>query len=104
MIAAGAERLLAGDIQASLSGIQYLRLVGGAVSGIKLSRYGLDRGAARVLAGTILIYAIFTGAAALSQNIWELAIFRLLAGMGVGGEWSLAGTYVAEAWPEEQRL
>ncbi len=60
-------------------------------------------GRARVLAATIFVYAIFTGAAALSQNVWELAIFRLLAGIGIGGEWALAGTYVAEAWPEDRR-
>jgi len=55
------------------------------------------------LAATILVYSIFTGAAALSQNVWQLALFRLLAGIGVGGEWVLAGTYVAEAWPENRR-
>ncbi len=60
-------------------------------------------GRTRVLAGTILVYAVFTGAAALSQNVYQLAIFRLLAGMGIGGEWALAGTYVAEAWPEDRR-
>jgi MFS family permease len=60
-------------------------------------------GRTRVLAATIFVYAIFTGAAALSQNVWELAIFRLIAGIGIGGEWSLAGTYVAEAWPEDRR-
>jgi MFS family permease len=27
----------------------------------------------------------------------------LLAGVGIGGEWALAGTYVAEAWPEDRR-
>jgi MFS family permease len=32
-----------------------------------------------------------------------LAIFRFLAGIGVGGEWAMAGTYVAEAWPEDRR-
>lgn len=56
-----------------------------------------------VLAATIFVYAVFTGAAALSQNVWQLAIFRLLAGIGIGGEWALAGTYVAEAWPEDRR-
>jgi MFS family permease len=55
------------------------------------------------LAATILIYSIFTGAAALSQSVWQLALFRLLAGIGIGGEWVLAGTYVAEAWPEDRR-
>ena len=60
-------------------------------------------GRTRVLAATILVYAIFTGAAALSQSVWQLALFRLLAGIGIGGEWALAGAYVAEAWPEDRR-
>lgn len=60
-------------------------------------------GRTQVLAGTILMYGVFTGAAAMSQNVWQLAIFRLMAGIGIGGEWALAGTYVAEAWPEDRR-
>src|SRR3984893_15701168 len=60
-------------------------------------------GRTRVLAATILAYAVFTGAAALAQSVWQLALFRLLAGIGIGGEWALAGTYVAEAWPEDRR-
>lgn len=60
-------------------------------------------GRTKVLAGTILMYALFTGAAAFAQTVLQLALFRLLAGIGIGGEWSLAGTYVAEAWPEDRR-
>ncbi len=60
-------------------------------------------GRARTLAATILVFAIFTGAAALAQNVWQLGLFRLLAGIGIGGEWALAGTYVSEAWPEDRR-
>ena len=60
-------------------------------------------GRTRTLAASVLVYSVFTGAAALAQNVWELAIFRLLAGVGIGGEWALAGTYVAEAWPEDRR-
>lgn len=48
-------------------------------------------GRSRVLAATIFVYAIFTGAAALSQTVWQLGLFRLLAGIGIGGEWALAG-------------
>jgi MFS family permease len=61
-------------------------------------------GRTKALAATILVYAVFTGASALSQNVWELGAFRLLAGVGVGGEWAMAGTYVAEAWPEDRRV
>ncbi len=60
-------------------------------------------GRTRTLAASVLVYAVFTGAAALSQNVWQLGLFRLLAGIGIGGEWALAGTYVAEAWPESRR-
>src|ERR1700748_2551390 len=60
-------------------------------------------GRTKCLAASILIFSVFTGAAALSQNVWELALFRFLAGIGIGGEWAMAGTYVAEAWPEDRR-
>ena len=60
-------------------------------------------GRTRSLAATVLVYAVFTGAAAFSHSIWTLALFRFLAGVGVGGEWAMAGTYVAEAWPEDRR-
>jgi MFS family permease len=60
-------------------------------------------GRTRTLALSIVVFAIFTCAAGFAQNVWELALFRFLAGIGIGGEWALAGTYVAEEWPEDRR-
>jgi MFS family permease len=60
-------------------------------------------GRARCLAIAILVFSVFTGAAAFAQTVWQLGLFRLLAGIGIGGEWAMAGTYVAEAWPEDRR-
>ncbi|QGZ64135.1 MFS transporter [Paraburkholderia acidisoli] len=60
-------------------------------------------GRTRVLAGTIFMFAIFTGLSATAQSVWALGIYRFLAGVGIGGEWALAGTYVAESWPEDRR-
>lgn len=60
-------------------------------------------GRSKVLAATIIMFAIFTGMAASAHSVWELGIYRFLAGVGIGGEWALAGTYVAEAWPEDRR-
>ena len=86
--------------------------IGSAMFALFLVGWGLsfiwgpiaDRfGRTKSLAATILVYSIFTGAAALSDNIWQLALFRFLAGIGVGGEWAMAGTYIAEAWPEDRR-
>src|ERR1700721_4171031 len=87
-------------------------LVGSILFALFLVGWGLafiwgpiaDRfGRARVLAASVLVYALFTGAAALSQSVWQLGLFRLRAGIGIGGEWALAGAYVAEAWPEDRR-
>ena len=60
-------------------------------------------GRTKVLAATIFMFAIFTGLAATAHNVWELGTYRFLAGIGIGGEWALAGTYVAESWPEDRR-
>jgi MFS family permease len=60
-------------------------------------------GRIRTLTFTILCYSAFTFVSAFATNIWQLAIFRLVAGIGIGGEWSMGGTFVAEEWPEDRR-
>jgi MFS family permease len=60
-------------------------------------------GRVRTLMLTILWYSVFTFLSALVTNIWQLAILRLLAGIGIGGEWAMGGTFVAEEWPEDRR-
>ena len=60
-------------------------------------------GRVRTLMLTILCYSAFTFMGAVAAGVWELAAFRLLAGAGIGGEWTLGGVFVAEEWPEERR-
>ena len=60
-------------------------------------------GRVRTLMLTILCYSLFTFLSGLVTNIWQLAAWRLLAGVGIGGEWSMGGTFVAEEWPEDRR-
>jgi MFS family permease len=60
-------------------------------------------GRVRTLMLTILCYSVFTFLSGLVTNIWQLAICRLIAGIGIGGEWSMGGTFVAEEWPEDRR-
>ncbi len=52
----------------------------------------------------VLCYSLFTFLGCLAQNVWQLAIFRMLAGFGVGGEFVGAATLVAEELPENRRL
>ena len=60
-------------------------------------------GRVRTLMLTILCYSLFTFLGALAANVWQLAIYRFFAGAGIGGEWTLGGVFLAEAWPESRR-
>jgi len=60
-------------------------------------------GRVRTLMLTIAWYSLFTFLSALVANVWQLAVLRLLAGIGIGGEWAMGGTFVAEEWPEHRR-
>jgi len=60
-------------------------------------------GRVRTLMLTILWYSLFTFLCCVSTRVWQLAAFRFLAGIGIGGEWAMGGTFVAEQWPEDRR-
>src|ERR1700758_1193619 len=60
-------------------------------------------GRVRTLMLTILWYSLFTFLCCFSTRVWQLAVFRFLAGIGIGGEWAMGGTFVAEEWPEDRR-
>ncbi len=60
-------------------------------------------GRVRTLMITIVWYSVFTFLSSLVTNVGQLAILRLLAGIGIGGEWAMGGTFVAEEWPEQRR-
>src|SRR5919204_233996 len=60
-------------------------------------------GRVRALMLTILCYSLFTFLCAVVTNIWQLAVLRVLCGIGIGGEQPIGGTFVAEEWPEDRR-
>lgn len=60
-------------------------------------------GRVRTLVLTILCYSLFTFLGSLAASVGQLAVFRFLAGAGIGGEWTLGGVFVAEEWPESRR-
>lgn len=73
--------------------------VGGLAFGAIADRYGRIR----ALIYSVLIYAIFTAACGFARNIIELAIFRMLLGFGMGGEWASGAALVAETWSDKDR-
>ena len=73
--------------------------IGGIVFGVVADRHGRTK----ALIGSILIYSVFTGACGLAQTVAQLALFRVLLGFGMGGEWASGATLVSETWPPEHR-
>jgi len=80
-----------------------LTLGASALGGIGFGVLADRLGRARALMGSILCYSVFTAACGLAQNLWQLALFRILLGLGMGGEWACGAALVAETWPSRHR-
>lgn len=80
-----------------------LTLLSSAVGGILFGILADRVGRVTALMVSILIYSIFTGACGLSTAVWQLAVFRVLLGLGMGGEWATGAALVAETWPSRHR-
>ena len=92
----GMSRSLAGSIaSASL----LATALGGIVFGVLADRIGRTR--SMVL--SILCYSVGTVLCGASQNVAQLVLFRLIVGVGVGGEWSAGAALVTETWPARHR-
>lgn len=72
---------------------------GGLIFGVVADRYGRTR----ALMGSVLIYSVFTAASGLATTALQLAIFRILLGFGMGGEWASGAALVSETWPASHR-
>ena len=81
-----------------------LLLIGWAIGGVIFGRIADRLGRTRTLLLTMLVYALSTAACAFAPNIYVLAIFRLLASLGIGGEWAAGAALVAESLPFELRV
>ena len=91
-----------------LSQAQGASLVTATLFGAVLGGFGFgwlsDRlGRVRVLAWTIVLFAVFTGLCALAQGYYDLLIYRTIAGVGLGGEFGIGMALVAEACPAAER-
>jgi predicted MFS family arabinose efflux permease len=83
--------------------IQAAFLVGWALGGAFFGRLGDLLGRSRALSLTVLTYALCTGLCALSQTWWQLMLFRFVAALGIGGEWAVGASLLAETWPRSWR-
>lgn len=80
-----------------------LTLVASAIGGFLFGVLADRIGRVRALMASILVYALASAACGFSQTIPQLAVFRFVLGLGMGGEWTTAAALIAETWRAEHR-
>lgn len=78
-------------------------LLGAAAGGLVFGWLGDKIGRVRAMTLSVLAYSLFTGLNYFAEAPWQLALFRFIAALGMGGEWSLGVALVMEAWPQDKR-
>lgn len=73
--------------------------IGGIVFGYLSDRFGRRQ----VMTWTILLYSVGTGLTGFATGFWSVLGFRLLTGLGVGGEWAVGHALLAESAPPHMR-
>jgi len=79
-------------------------LVGWAVGGVIFGHVADRIGRSKTLLLTMALYSLGTAACAFAPNIWVLLMFRIVAALGIGGEWAAGAAMVAEVVPENRRV
>jgi len=80
-----------------------LTLVASAIGGLLFGIIADRIGRTRALMASIFVYSIASAACGFSQSIPQLAAFRFILGLGMGGEWTTAAALIAETWRPEHR-
>ena len=89
--------LATGGLISSITNIGML--LGGIVFGVLADKYGR----VKVFTYTVILFAIGTALTGLAASIEQVYLFRLIAGIGAGGEYGIGMALVAEAWPKDKQ-
>jgi MFS family permease len=84
--------------------VSSLLLVGWAIGGILFGRVCDRIGRTRTLLITMTMYAFGTALCSIAPNMGFLIAFRVIASLGIGGEWAAGASMVAEVVPERRRV
>ncbi|HCV25072.1 MAG TPA: hypothetical protein DGN59_16565 [Candidatus Latescibacteria bacterium] len=82
-----------------ITGTLVCRLFGGVLFGTMGDRIG--RKAPLMI--SILTFSVFSAASGLAPTFFWFFVFRLLFGLGMGGEWAAGTPLLMETWPQRSR-
>jgi MFS family permease len=112
----GLEVTIVGSLSGALTESPVLHLTGeqvglaasaylvGAVAGALFFGWLTDRlGRKKLFTITVLVYLISTVACGLSWDFWSFAVFRMLTGAGIGGEYAAVNATIQELIPARRR-
>lgn len=88
---------------ATMGALTSVALIASAIGGIAFGRLADRIGRVRAMTFSILLYSGATAGLATAQSVWQLVAWRVLVGLGMGGEWSCGSVLVAETWPAQHR-
>jgi MFS family permease len=80
-----------------------LTLVASAIGGFLFGSLADRFGRTRALMASILVYSAASAACGFSHSVPQLAVFRFVLGLGMGGEWTTGAALIAETWRAEHR-
>ncbi|MCC7422633.1 MAG: MFS transporter [Planctomycetaceae bacterium] len=78
-------------------------LIGAATGGVLFGWLGDRIGRVRSMTLSVLTYTLFMGLCGFARSPNEIFVFRFVAALGMGGEWSLGVSLVMELWPNRSR-
>ncbi len=80
-----------------------LMLIGWATGGILFGIWADKFGRVKVMCVTLALYALFTGFCGMAQTLEQFLVFRFLVGLGVGGQFAVCATIIAESLTNRAR-
>jgi MFS family permease len=78
-------------------------MIGWAIGGVFFGILGDRLGRVKTMMITILSYTVFTGLSLFSIGVWDFNAYRFLCGLGVGGQFAVGVSLVAEVVPDRAR-
>jgi MFS family permease len=80
-----------------------LTLLASAIGGLLFGWIADRIGRTRALMASIALYSVASAACGFAHSIAQLASFRFLLGLGMGGEWTAGAALIAETWRPAHR-